>query len=324
MNVLITGGAGFIGSHVADACIAGEDNVTVLDDLSTGRIENIAHLLPHDRFRFVHGSILDPSLVRRLVDDSDEIYHMAAALGMRRVVGIPLQTYKTNVQGSDVVFAAATARRKRVLFTSTSEVYGLNDQRPTSEQDLTVLGLTEKPRWTYAYSKASAEVLGFAYYAQEHLPLTVVRLFNTVGPRQTGRYGMVVPTFVGQALNGEPLTVHGDGLQTRCFGDVREIAAALTSLMHDKRSVGQVFNVGNNRELSIRSLAERVIALTGSRSQIVYVPHDEVYGAGFDEIPRRIPDITKVNHLIGFTPSSGIDDILHSVIAERKEKALAV
>jgi len=324
MNILITGGAGFIGSHVADACIAGGDNVVVLDDLSTGRIENIAHLLGHDRFHFVQGNILNPRVVDDLVDECDEIYHMAAALGMRRVVGIPLQTFKTNLHGSEVVFAAAALRSKRLLFTSTSEIYGLNEHRPTREDDLSVLGLTSKPRWTYAHSKAAAEVLAFAYHYEEKLPLTVVRLFNTVGPRQTGRYGMVVPTFVRQALEGEPLTVHGDGTQTRCFGDVHEIADALTCLMHHPLAIGEVFNVGNNREIEIRDLAKRVIKLTGSSSPIEFVPHDDVYGAGFDEIQRRVPDISKVKELIGFEARTQIDTILGNVIDDQKQKVLAI
>lgn len=325
MNILITGGAGFIGSHVADTCIAGGDSVTVLDDFSTGRLENIAHLLGHERFRFVEGSILNADLVDQLVEKADEVYHIAAALGMRRVVGIPLETYRINVNGTETVMTAAALRRKRVLFTSTSEVYGLNEHRPTSEEDLTVLGMTHKPRWTYAYSKACAEVLAFAYHHEMDLPVTVVRLFNTVGPRQTGRYGMVIPTFVRQALSGEPLTVHGDGLQTRCFGDVQEIAVALTGLMHSPRAIGEVFNVGNYRELSILSLAHRVIELTGSSSPIVHVSHDQVYGAGFDEIQRRVPDIRKLQALTGFDPQSAIDDILHKVIAEQTlQKAVAV
>jgi UDP-glucose 4-epimerase len=324
MNILVTGGAGFIGSHVVDACIAGGDHVTVLDDLSTGRIDNIAHLLGHERFRFVEGSILNERLVGQLVEACDEVYHLAAAIGMRRVVGMPLTTFKTNLNGSDVVFSAAALRGRRVLLASTSEVYGLNEHRPTSEMDLTVLGLTTKPRWTYAYSKAAAEVLGLAYYFDENLPLIIARLFNTVGPRQTGRYGMVVPTFVRQALEGQPLTVHGDGSQTRCFGDVHEIAGALTSLMHQPLAIGQVFNVGNNQETSIQELAERVIELTGSSSSIVYVPHDEVYGTNFDEIQRRVPDISKVRDFIDFEPQTTIDDIIRGVIAERRQKVLAI
>lgn len=324
MKVLITGGAGFIGSHIADACIAGGDSVVVLDDLSTGRIANIAHLLGHERFQFIEGNIMDARLLERLVNECDEIFHMAAALGMRRVVGIPLQTFKTNVHGTEVVLSAAAAHSRRVLLASTSEIYGLNEHRPTREEDLTVLGLTTKPRWTYAYSKAAAEVLAMAYHHDERLRVTIVRLFNTVGPRQTGRYGMVIPTFVRQALEGEPLTVYGDGSQTRCFGDVHEIARALTMLMHHPLAVGEVFNVGNNREISILELAERIKALTESRSPIVFVPHDEIYGAGFDEIQRRIPDVQKAHDLIGFTPQTDIDTILGNVIAERRQKRIAI
>ncbi len=324
MKILVTGGAGFIGSHVVDACIAGGDSVVVLDDLSTGRIDNIAHLLGHDRFQFVEGSIMDARLVDRLVDECDEVFHMAAAIGMRRVVGIPLQTFKTNVYGTEVVMSAAALRDRRVLLASTSEVYGLNERRPTREDDLTVLGLTTKPRWTYAYSKAAAEVLSMAYHHDENLRVTIVRLFNTVGPRQTGRYGMVIPTFVRQALSGEPITVHGDGSQTRCFGDVREIASALTMLIHHPLSIGEVFNVGNNREISILELAQRVKALTKSPSRIIFVPHDEVYGTGFDEIQRRVPNTQKARELIGFVPETQIDSILASVIAEQKQKQIAI
>ena len=324
MKVLITGGAGFIGSHLADRCIAGGDSVVALDDLSTGRLENIAHLLGHKQFQFVEGSIMDARLVERLVCECDEIYHMAAAIGMRLVVGTPLQTFKTNVHGSEVVLSAAAAHGRRVLLASTSEVYGLNEHRPTREDELSVLGLTTKARWTYAYSKAAAEVLAMAYHHDQNLQVTLVRLFNTVGTRQTGRYGMVIPTFVQQALDGRPLTVHGDGSQTRCFGDVNEIVDALTMLMHHPLSVGQLFNVGNHREISILDLAQRVIQLTESSSPIVFVPHDHVYGAGFDEIQRRVPNIAKARTLIGFDPKTRIDTILENVIAERKQKRIAI
>lgn len=324
MNVLITGGAGFIGSHLADACIEQGDTVTVLDDLSTGRIENVAHLLGHSRFRFVDGSITDPVLVDRCVEESDAVYHVAAAVGMRLVVSSPLHTFRTNVGGTQIVLDAAAAYERRVLVISTSELYGLNDSRPTTEEDLCVLGLTEKRRWNYAYTKAAAEVLAMAYYQDRDLPVVIARLFNTVGPRQSGRYGMVIPRFVTQALSGEPLTVHGDGSQTRCFGDVHEIVRGLTGLMLHKRTTGQIYNLGCDREISILDLARRVIALTNSPSRIEYVSHDEVYGPGFDEIMRRRPAIEKARALIGFDPQTGIEEILHGVIAERQQRLAAI
>lgn len=324
MNVLITGGAGFIGSHLADACIGRGDTVTVLDDLSTGRLENIAHLLEDGRFRFVRGSIMDVALVHELVGACDVVYHIAAALGMRLVVASPLRTFETNLLGSGVVFEAAAALGKRVLFTSTSECYGLNERKPSVETDLCVLGETHKNRWSYAYAKAGGEVLAMAYHAERNLPVTIVRLFNTVGPRQTGRYGMVIPTFVRQALGGEPLTVHGDGWQSRCFSDVYEIVPALCALAEHPAAVGEIFNLGNDREVHIGDLARRVIDLTGSKSAMAFVSHDRVYEPGFDEIKRRIPDITKARTLIGFNPQTPLDTILERVIAEHRKKVVAV
>lgn len=324
MRVCITGGAGFIGSHLADACIERGDTVEVLDDLSTGKIENIAHLLEHPEFRYHSGSILNAPLVRDIVERCDVVYHLAAALGMRLVVGAPLHTFRANVMGTDVVLDAAAESGKRVLFTSTSEVYGLNEHKPSSESDLCVLGMTDRNRWSYAYSKAAAEVLAMAYHSERRLPVTIVRLFNTVGPRQTGRYGMVVPTFVRQALAGEPLTVHGDGLQTRCFVDVREIVRGIIALALAPRANGEIFNLGNDREIAIGDLARRVIAVTNSTSGMAFVSHDSVYEPGFDEILRRIPDISKARALVGFDPRTTLDEILKGVIAEQRRKVLAV
>jgi UDP-glucose 4-epimerase len=324
MNVLVTGGAGFIGSHLADACLGRGDTVTVLDDLSTGRLENIAHLLENKNFRFVRGSIMDAALVRGLVAACDVVFHIAAALGMRLVVASPLRTFETNVLGSGVVFETAAALGKRVLFTSTSECYGLNERKPSAETDLCVLGETHKSRWSYAYAKAGAEVLAMAYHAERNLPVTIVRLFNTVGPRQTGQYGMVIPTFVRQALVGEPLTVHGDGWQSRCFGDVYEIVPALCALADHPGAAGAIFNLGNDREVRIGDLARRVIELTGSKSTVAFVSHDRAYEPGFDEIKRRVPDITKARTLIGFNPQTQLDTILERVIAEQRQKVVAV
>jgi UDP-glucose 4-epimerase len=324
MKVLITGGAGFIGSHLADACIDEGDSVVALDDLSTGKVDNIAHLLGDPRFRFIEGSITDPHAVERAVAECEAVYHVAAAVGMRLIVSSPLHTFRTNVGGTQIVLEAAASQSRRVLVISTSELYGLNERRPVSESDLCVLGLTEKRRWNYAYTKAAAEVLAMAYHQDRGLPVVVTRLFNTVGPRQSGRYGMVIPTFVTQALSGEPLTVHGDGTQTRCFGDVQEIVRGLTALMRHPDAAGEIFNLGCDREISIGDLAHRVLALTNSTSRIEYVAHDDVYGPGFDEIMRRRPSIDKARALIGFDPQTGIDEILHGVIAERRARLAAI
>lgn len=324
MNVLITGGAGFIGSHLADACIANGDSVCVLDDLSSGSLRNTAHLLNHPRFRHVAGSILDAATVARLVRESEAVYHLAAVVGMKQVVEHPLHTFRTNMQGTQVVLDAAAAAGKRVLFTSTSEIYGLSPSVPTAEDELSVLGSTVKNRWSYALSKACSEVLAFAYVHERHAPFIVTRLFNTVGPRQTGRYGMVVPRFVRQALAGEPLTVFGDGTQTRSFGHVREITGALVRLMAHASAPGHIINVGNPREVRIIDLARRVIELTGSSSNIEFVPYDVAYEAGFEEITRRVPDVRTLRRLIDFEPRMQIDTILGDVIAEQKQRLVAV
>jgi len=318
MNVLITGGAGFIGSHLADACIARGDAVTVLDDLSTGRLANVARLQAHPRFRFVEGTITDRPLVSKLVGACDQIYHVAAAIGMRLIIDHELHTFWANVRGTEVVLAEAAAQRRRVLFTSTSEFYGLNDHKPSTESDNAVLGATGKSRWSYAYSKAMGEVLAGAYLHEKDLPIVVVRLFNTVGSRQTGRYGMVVPTFVRQALSGEPITVHGDGTQTRSFGDVGQVAKALIALMNDARTTGGTFNVGSDRETLVIDLAHLVKKLTLSSSAITFIPHAAVYGPGFDEIARRVPDLQLLRSTIGFAPDRTIEDILDDVIAEQR------
>lgn len=324
MRVLITGGAGFIGSHLADACIQRGDTVCVLDDLSTGRKENIAVHVENPRFRFVDGSVTDEALVAQLTAECDGIYHMAAAVGMRLVLEHPLRTIETNVRGTEIVLAQAAAEKKKVLFASTSEIYGLNEHKPSREGDLSVLGDTTKRRWSYAYTKAIGEVLAIAYFRERDLPVATVRLFNTVGSRQSGRYGMVIPTFVGQALSGAPLTVHGDGSQSRCFADVKEVVEALIAVMNHPKTNGRVLNIGTNEEITIRSLAERVKALTNSTSELIYTPHDVAYEPEFDEVKRRVPDISLAKQLIGFDPKIGIDTILGNVIAERKQRLSAV
>jgi UDP-glucose 4-epimerase len=316
MKILITGGAGFIGSHLADACIARGDEVFVIDDFSTGTRSNIAQLEGHPRFHCTAGSVRDSDLVEELVERCDVIYHLAAAVGVKLIVESPVRTIETNVRGTEVVLAAAGHHRKRLLIASTSEVYGLSEQVPFREDGNLVMGATTKGRWSYACSKAIDEFLALAYFREKQLPVTIVRLFNTVGPRQTGRYGMVVPTLVAQALAGEPLTVFGNGEQTRCFGYVGDVVQALLALMHRSDSAGEVFNIGSTEEVSITQLAERVIALTGSTSRIVYVPYSEAYEAGFEDMPRRVPDTTKLKRHIGFTPRTSLDEILRTVISE--------
>lgn len=315
MRVLITGGAGFIGSHLSDAYLARGDEVFVLDDLSTGSIDNIAHLKEHPRFHYTIETVHHRAAVAELVDQCDVIFHLAAAVGVKLIVESPVRTIETNVHGTEVVLSQANKKKKPVLIASTSEVYGLSNQVPFREDGNLVMGATTKGRWSYACSKAIDEFLALAYWREKKLPTVVVRLFNTVGPRQTGQYGMVIPTFVKQALTGRPITVYGDGTQSRCFAYVGDVVRALSALMDHSGAVGQVFNIGSNEEVSIRSLAERVKALTGSRSEIVYVPYADAYEEGFEDMPRRVPDISKINALVGFRPSLALDDILHSVIA---------
>jgi UDP-glucose 4-epimerase len=314
LRVLITGGAGFIGSHLADAYLQRGDEVYVIDDLSTGSIENIQHLKTHERFHYTIDSVHNQPVVAELVDQCDVIFHLAAAVGVKLIVESPVRTIETNVRGTEVVLSLANKKKKKVLVASTSEVYGLSNQVPFREDGNLVMGATTKGRWSYACSKAIDEFLALAYWREKKLPTIIVRLFNTVGPRQTGQYGMVIPTFVKQALAGRPITVYGDGQQTRCFGYVRDVVGALLKLMDNPQSVGQVFNIGSNEEVTILELAERVKELTGSESEIVFVPYDEAYEEGFEDMPRRVPDITKVNSLVGFRPEMTLDGILQSVI----------
>jgi nucleoside-diphosphate-sugar epimerase len=314
MRVLITGGAGFIGSHLSDAYLARGDEVFVLDDLSTGSIDNIRHLKEHPRFHYTIESVHHGPTVAELVDQCDVVFHLAAAVGVRLIVESPVRTIETNVHGTEVVLAKANKKKKKVLIASTSEVYGLSDQVPFREDGNLVLGPTTKGRWSYACSKAIDEFLALAYWRERKLPTVIVRLFNTVGPRQTGQYGMVVPTFIKQALTGRPITIHGDGRQSRCFAHVSDVVRALVGLMDHPGAVGEVFNIGSNEEVTIRALAERVKALAGSDSEIVTVPYEEAYGEGFEDMPRRVPDIGKVERLIGYRPTKSLDEILQSVI----------
>ncbi|MGA9995569.1 MAG: GDP-mannose 4,6-dehydratase [Pyrinomonadaceae bacterium] len=314
MRILITGGAGFIGSHLSDAYIERGDEVYVIDDLSTGSIENIRHLKNNPRFHYTIDSVHNQPLAAELVDQCDVIFHLAAAVGVKLIVESPVRTIETNVRGTEVILALANKKKKKVLVASTSEVYGLSAEVPFREDGNLVMGATTKGRWSYACSKAIDEFLALAYWREKKLPTIVVRLFNTVGPRQTGQYGMVIPTFVKQALAGRPITVYGDGKQTRCFGYVGDIVGALVKLMDHENSVGQVFNIGSNEEVTILQLAERVKELTNSDSEIVFVPYDEAYEEGFEDMPRRVPDISKVNALVGFRPEMSLEGILQSVI----------
>jgi UDP-glucose 4-epimerase len=315
MRVSITGGAGFIGSHLADVLLDRGDEVFILDDLSTGSIENIRHLRTNPRFHYTIESVHHAPSVAELVDQCDVVFHLAAAVGVRLIVESPVRTIETNVHGTEVVLAQANKKKKKVLVASTSEVYGLSEQVPFREDGNLVLGPTAKGRWSYACSKAIDEFLALAYWRERKLPTVIARLFNTVGPRQTGQYGMVVPTFVKQALTGRPITIFGDGTQSRCFTDVADVTAALVKLMDHPGAVGEVFNIGSNQEVTILTLAERVRTLTGSASEIVRVPYEQAYGEGFDDMPRRIPDISKIASLIGYHPTRSLDQILESVIA---------
>jgi UDP-glucose 4-epimerase len=314
LRVLITGGAGFIGSHLADEYLKRGDEVCVIDDLSTGRIENIQHLKGQPRFEYTIDTVHNRPLTAELVDRCDVVFHLAAAVGVKLIVESPVRTIETNVRGTEVVLSLANKKKKKVLIASTSEVYGLSTDVPFREDGNLVMGATTKGRWSYACSKAIDEFLALAYWREKKLPTIVVRLFNTVGPRQTGQYGMVIPTFVKQALAGRPITVYGDGKQSRCFGYVGDVVEALTKLMDHNDAVGNVFNIGANEEISILQLAQRVKELTNSDSEIVFIPYDEAYEEGFEDMPRRIPDITKVGQLVGFQPKMTLDGILQSVI----------
>lgn len=314
MRVLITGGAGFIGSHLADAYLQRGDEVFVIDDLSTGTIENIQHLKDHPKFHYTIDSVHNQPVTAELVDQCEIVFHLAAAVGVKLIVESPVRTIETNVRGTEVVLALANKKKKRVLVASTSEVYGLSADVPFREDGNLVMGATTKGRWSYACSKAIDEFLALAYWREKKLPTTIVRLFNTVGPRQTGRYGMVIPTFVKQALAGRPITVYGNGKQTRCFGYVGDVIGALIKLMDSPASVGQVYNIGSTEEISILQLAEKVKKLTRSDSEIVFLPYDQAYEEGFEDMPRRVPDTSKIYELVGFRPQMKLDGILQSVI----------
>jgi len=324
LRVLITGGAGFIGSHLTDAYLERGDEVYIIDDLSTGSIGNIQHVKNHPRFHYTIESVHNQPVTAELVDQCDVIFHLAAAVGVKLIVESPVRTIETNVRGTEVVLSLANKKKKKVLLASTSEVYGLSADVPFREDGNLVMGATTKGRWSYACSKAIDEFLALAYWREKKLPTIVVRLFNTVGPRQTGQYGMVIPTFVKQALAGRPITVYGDGKQSRCFGYVGDIVDALVKLMDNDDAVGQVFNIGSNTEISILELAERVKEITRSDSEIVFVPYDEAYEEGFEDMPRRVPNISKISDLVGFHPNMSLDGILQRVVDYQVGRRTAV
>ena len=321
MRILITGGAGFIGSHLAEALLDGGHTVYALDDLSTGSIDNITHLKGHPNFHYTIDTVFNDPLVAEMVDRADVIFHLAAAVGVKLIVERPVHTIETNVHGTEVILRHAVKKKKLVFIASTSEVYGKSAKVPFNEETDLVMGATTRHRWAYACSKALDELLALAYWKESKQPVIVMRFFNTVGPRQTGQYGMVVPTFVRQALNNEPITVFGDGTQSRSFTYVGDVVGALLKLMVTPSAIGQVYNVGNTEEVTIRGLAERIKQLTGSTSEIVTIPYDQAYEAGFEDMPRRVPDLTKIHQAIGYVPKVGLDEIIDRVVAEKRSYA---
>jgi len=318
MTTLVTGGAGFIGSNLTESLLSTGEDVIVLDDLSTGSEQNLAAVLDHPSFGFVKGSILDAALVDELVSQAGTVYHLAAAVGTFTILDKTLESLRTNLHGTENVIDSALRHRARVLIASTSEVYGKNTKIGLQEDDDRHIGSPLKNRWSYAEAKAIDETLAYLYAVEHDLQTVIVRLFNTVGPRQTGRYGMVIPRFVGQALAGEPLTVFGTGDQVRCFCHVHDVVPALQALMADERAYGRVFNLGGAEQVSIRQLAERVLAVTGSASAITYVPYEAAYGSGYEDMQRRVPDCTRARQQIGFRPSRSLADIIGDVAAYQR------
>lgn len=319
MKALITGGAGFIGSHLAEQLLSDGHEVVALDDLSTGDLANLRSALDHPKMSFVLDDVRNEETVHLLVDRCDVVFHLAAAVGVQLIVDEPVHTIETNIHGTEVVLSVANKFRKKVLLASTSEVYGKSEKVPFREDDDTVLGSTRFSRWSYACSKAIDEFLGLAYHEQYDLPVVVVRLFNTVGPRQTGRYGMVIPRFVERALNNEPLEVYGTGKQRRCFGYVGDVVGCLIALMMKPDVAGRVYNVGATEEISIEGLADRIIEMTASRSEKKFLTYEEAYGRPFDDMMRRVPCLDRIKEAVGYEPSTTLTQILEKVIAEKRK-----
>ena len=322
-NILITGGAGFIGSYLSERFLQLGASVTVIDDLSTGRLANIETLLPNPDFQFVRESIANALVLDRLASQADIIVHLAAAVGVQLIIERPVHTIETNIMGTDLVLKSALRYGCKALLASTSEVYGKGVSVPFREEDDRLMGATSRNRWSYAASKAVDEFLGLAYHDEFGLPVVIMRFFNTVGPRQTGQYGMVVPRFVRRALLGQPLRVFGDGEQSRCFADVSDVVEGIIGLAQHPEAVGEVFNIGNTEEVSITQLAEQVIELTDSTSPIEYVPYEKAYAPGFEDMQRRVPSIDKIQQLIGYQPKLSLDDILGRVIEYEREQLAA-
>lgn len=320
MKALVTGGAGFIGSHLSEYLLGKGHKVLVIDDLSTGSIENILHLKQHPGFEYTIDSILNTPVTAELVDRSDCIFHLAAAVGVRLIVESPVQTIETNIKGTETILDLACKKKKKTIVFSTSEVYGKSSKIPFNEEDDLVMGSTTRGRWSYACSKAIDEFLALAYWKEKKLPATVIRLFNTVGPRQTGQYGMVIPTFVQQALQGRPLTVYGDGSQTRCFCHVHDVTQAIYKVSNEEKAIGQVYNIGTDEEISILELARRVISITGSSSGIEIVPYSEAYEEGFEDMLKRRPDLGKIKGLIGYQPQRNLEQIILDVVEYERSR----
>lgn len=323
MRALITGGAGFIGSHLAEALLARGDDVFVLDDLSTGSVENVRHLKHSVKFHYVFDSLQNRHLLAEMVDESDVVFHLAAAVGVRLIVESPVRTIETNVNGTQLVLDAASKKRKLVFTASTSEVYGKSTKVPFCEDSDLVLGATTKGRWSYAASKALDEFLGLSYWKEKRVPVIVARFFNTVGPRQTGRYGMVLPNFVSQALAGAPITIYGTGKQSRCFCHVHDAVESILRLVDSGKAVGEVVNIGSDEEVTIEGLAQMVKQRAGSNSEIVYVPYDQAYEPGFEDMLRRVPSLNKLTSLAKFSPRTSLPEIVDSVVAHFREKRKA-
>jgi UDP-glucose 4-epimerase len=315
MRYLITGGAGFVGSHLAEELLRRSNEVFVIDDLSTGSIHNIRHLKTHDRFHYVIDTCADRQLVNELVDSVDVVYHLAAAVGVKLIVESPVRTIETNIKLTEIVLDQANKKKRPVFIASTSECYGKSERYPFAEDNDSVLGPSSKGRWSYACSKLIDEFLAIAYFRERRLPTVVGRLFNTVGPRQTGQYGMVVPTFVKQALAGEPITIFGDGKQSRCFTHVADVVRALIMLMETPVAYGQVVNIGNTEEVTITDLAKEVVKMSGGKSELRYIPYEQAYEPGFEDMVRRVPDVSKIKKLVGWQPTIGLNQILTDVIA---------